>query len=89
MYVLSTRYAYKKQRNIFFTWNSKEKILQSNHQQMGLENYTPLSPTLSFAPETVKYIFSKCKVHLCFSCFSVFKIFDGLYFEVALTQQEL
>lgn len=56
MYVLSTRYAYKKQRNIFFTWNSKEKILQSNHQQMGLENYTPLSPTLSFAPETVKYI---------------------------------
>lgn len=75
MYVLSTRYAYKKQRNIFFTWNSKEKILQSNHQQMGLENYTPLSPTLSFAPETVKYIFSKCKVNLCF--------------EVALTQQEL
>jgi hypothetical protein len=35
------------------TWNWRVKILLSNHQLMGLENWTLTTPILYFAPETV------------------------------------
>lgn len=38
------------QRNLY-TWNWQEKILLSNHQLMGLEKHTPMSPSQSFAPK--------------------------------------
>lgn len=48
------------------TWNQQEKTLLSNHQLMGLETHTPMSPTQNFAPTAVKEIFNRitnCFLH--------------------------